>query len=150
VFTEQLTQRYAIGQPIFPQTANNNTKQTLAIDLEFSRRAFFLLMIGNVTAGGSINAKLQDSSDNSVWADLATDAPTLNNISLTGLTTTGRQYTFEVKASQVPKRYVRLSVTETGGFNVIVACACWGEEGNHKPDNAQNDASVITQQVASF
>jgi hypothetical protein len=144
VYTEQLTQRLAITAPVNPQVVNNATKTTGGVDMQQSRRAFFVLEIGAVTGGGSINAKLQESTDNSSFTDLSG-----NNVSMTALTTANKQYTFEVRAGQLTKRYVRLSLTETGSQNVNVCAVGWGDEGVHKPDNANNDASVVTQNVVS-
>jgi hypothetical protein len=144
MYTEQITQAMAIGAPVNPQTVNNATKTTGGIDMQLSRRAIFILEIGAVTGGGSINAKLQESTDNSTFTDLAG-----SNVSLTGLTTSNKQYTFEVRAGQLTKRYARLSLTETGSQNVLVAVAAIGMEGVHKPNNANNDASVATQNVVA-
>jgi hypothetical protein len=144
VYTEQITQRVAITAAIAPQVVNNATRTTGGIDMQQSRRAFFVLEIGAVTGGGSINAKLQESTDNSTFTDLAG-----NNVSLTGLTTANKQYTFEVRAGQLTKRYARLSVTETGSQNVNIAVIGYGDDGIHKPNSANNDASVATQNVVS-
>jgi hypothetical protein len=144
MYTEQLTQAAGICAPVNPQTVNNATKTTSGIDLSLFKRAFFLLEIGAVTGGGSINAKLQESTDNSTFTDLAG-----NNVSMTGLTTSNKQYTFEVRADQLTKRYVRLSYTETGSQNVLSAAIGFGMDAIHKPGNANNDASVATQNVVS-
>ena len=144
MYTEQITQRLAIAAPVNPQLVNNATKTTGGVDMQLSRRAFFLLEIGAVTAGGSINAKLQESIDNVTFTDLAG-----NSVSLTALTTANKQYSFEVRAGQLTKRYVRLSLTETGVQNVNVCVVGWGDDGVHKPDNVNNDASVGTQNVVN-
>ncbi len=144
MYTEQITQRLAIGAGLDPQTVNNATVNSGSVDMQKSRRAFFILNIGTVTAGGSINAKLQESSDNSTWSDLSG-----NNVSQTGLTTSNQKYTFEVRAGQLTKRYVRLQVTNTAAFNVVLGVVGFGDDGIHKPNNANNDASVATQNVVS-
>jgi hypothetical protein len=144
MWTEQITQAMAIGLAVNPQVVNNATKTTGGIDMQLSRRAIFILDIGAVTGGGSINAKLQESTDNVTFTDLAG-----NNVSLTGLTTANKQYTCEVRSGQLTKRYARLSLTETGSQNVNVFAVGIGMEGNHKPNSANNDASVATQNVVS-
>ena len=144
MYTETITQRLALTAPINPQVVNNATKTTGGVDLSIAHRAFFLLEIGAVTAGGSINAQLQESTDNVTFTNLAG-----NNVSLTGLTTANKQYSFEVRPDQLTKRYVRLSITETGAQNVNVCAAGWSDEGDHKPNSANNDASVATQNVVS-
>ena len=144
MYTETITQRLALTAPINPQVVNNATKTTGGVDLSRAHRAFFLLEIGAVVGGGSINAKLQESSDNVTYTDLAG-----NNVSLTGLTTANKQYSFEVRPDQLTKRYVRLSITETGVQNVNVCAVGWSDEGDHKPNSLNNDASVSTQNVVS-
>jgi hypothetical protein len=144
MYTEQITQRVGLAGPINPQVVNNQTKTTTGIDLQQARRAFFILEIGAVVGGGSINAKLRESTDNVTFTDLSG-----NNVSMTSLTTANKQYTFEVRADQLTKRYVQLSITETGSQNVNVAVIGYGDEGIHKPNSAQNDASVSTQNVVS-
>ena len=52
---------------IVPQTLNNARLNSDGIDMQQSRRAMFVLSIGAVTGGGSINAYLQESADNSSW-----------------------------------------------------------------------------------
>ena len=48
---------------------------------------------------------------------------------------------------QMTKRYLGLKITETGSQNVNVCVVAIGMEGIHKPDNANNDASVVNQNV---
>jgi hypothetical protein len=144
MYTEQLTQRLAIANAILPQTVNNATLTTGAVDLQQSKRAIFLLTIGTVAAGGSVSAKLQESTDNSTFTDLAG-----TNLALTGLTTASKISTLEVNYSQITKRYVRLSITETGSQNVLVCASALGDEGQHKPNNVNNGSQVATQNVVA-
>jgi hypothetical protein len=155
VQTEQLTQRLAIAAGIPPQTLNNARLNSDAVDMEFSRRAIFILSIGNVTGGGAISAWLQESADNSAWTANDTAGAFSNsgatNLSQTGLNTTNNVTSFEVNASQLTtgKRYVRLQIKETGSQNVLVAVVAAGDEALHKPGNAKNAAAVVTQQVVA-
>jgi hypothetical protein len=146
MYTEQVTQAAGITASVPPQIVNNATKTTGGIDMQLFRRAFAILEIGAVTGGGTISAKWQESTDNSSYSDLANG---LANISLTGLTTANKQYTFEVRAGQITKRYVRLSFTEGGSQNVQCCAVAFGMECDHKPGNLQNDSSVTTQNVAA-
>ena len=155
MYTETLTQRLALMNGIAPQQLNNNRLSTDGIDMEMSRRAFFVLSVGAVTGGGSISAWLQESADNSTWTANDTAGSFSNsagnNVSQTGLTTANKIVTFEVRAGQLTtgKRYVRLQIKETGSQNVLVAVAAFGDEGIHKPNNANNGANVGTQNVVS-
>ena len=61
-------------------------------------------------------------------------------------------HTFEVRADQLTpgKRYVRLQVKETAGSATIVSVVAFGDEGNHKPNNANNNTTaVVTQNVVA-
>jgi hypothetical protein len=144
MYTEQITQRLAIGNGIAPQVINNATLNTPGIDMQLSRRAFFQVSVGAVVAGGSLTCTLQESTDNVTFTNLAG-----SNVSQAGLTTANKITTFEARAGQLTKRYLRLQVQETGSQNVNVAVAAWGDEGVHKPNNANNGANVATQNVVS-
>ena len=146
MYTEQITQAMAIGLPVNPQVINNASKLAGGVDMSLSRRAIFILEIGAVTGGGSINAQLvEDVNQNlSTATNLAG-----NNTSVTGLTTANKITTFEVRAGQLSKRYLGLKITETGSQNVVLCCLAWGDEGVHKPNNANNGTNVATQNVVS-
>jgi hypothetical protein len=146
MYTEQITQAMAIGPAVPPQVINNTSKTAGGIDMSLSRRAIFILEIGAVTGGGAITAQLVEDTQ----ASLATATNLAgSNTSLSGLNTANKQYTFEARAGQLTKRYLGLKVTETGVQNVNVCVVAIGMEGVHKPDNANNDASVVTQNVVS-
>jgi hypothetical protein len=155
MYTEQITQRLALGNGIPPQVLNNARLNSDGIDMQQSERAFFVLSIGAVVAGGSISAWLQESADNSTWTANDTAGAFANsggfNVSQTGLTTANKETTFEVRTDQLTtgKRYVRLQIKETGVQNVNVTVAAWGDDGRHKPNNANNAANVATQNVVS-
>jgi hypothetical protein len=44
---------------------------------------------------------------------------------------------------------VRLQIKETGSQNVLVTVIAFGDEGNAKPNNANNASAVTTQNVVS-
>src|SRR5262249_1690467 len=153
MYTETLTQRLALGNGIAPQTLNNARLSSDGIDLARSKRAIFLLSIGSNS--GSISAWLQESADNSSWTANDTAGAFSgsggSNVSQTGLTTANKVYTFEVRADQLTagKRYVRLQIKEVNSANVLVAVVAFGDEGNTKPNNANNAGNVSTQNVVS-
>jgi hypothetical protein len=155
MYSETITQRLALMNGIAPQTLNNAILNSDGIDMQKSRRAFFILSIGAVTNGGSISAWLQESADNSTWTANGQAGAFSNsggsNVSQTGLTTANQETTFEVRTDQLTtgKRYVRLQIKETGSQNVLVAVAAYGDEGVHKPNNVNNGANVGTQNVVS-
>jgi hypothetical protein len=159
MYTETITQRLAISNGVPPQTLNlggTARASTQGVDMQKSHRAFFMLYVGAVTAG-SISAWLQESSDN-----FNTDVPSNDaaspfsgsagsNLSATGNTTSNQILTFEVRADQLSpgKRYARLQVKETNGSNTLVSVVAFGDEGAHKPNNANNGTAVGTQNVVA-
>jgi hypothetical protein len=158
--TEQITQRLAIGAgsaqvPQIIISSGTQYANSDGVDMSKSRRAFFIAMIGAVTGGGSISAYLQESADNATWTANGTAGAFSgsggNNVSQTGLTTSNKLYTFEVNASQLTtgKKFARLQLKETGGQNVYVAIASFGDEAEHKPNSGNSSANVVTQNVVS-
>ena len=148
MYTEQITQRLGIGAPVNNATLNSGgTASGTAgpIDMSKFHRALFLVDVGTVSAGGSVTLQLVE--------DTASNLGTATNLagSNTSLVavTSNKQVTFEVRADQMTKRYLGLTATETAGHNVAVTIVCFGDEANHKPGNAANDASVASQQVVA-
>jgi hypothetical protein len=146
MYTEQLTQRLGIGSGIPPQSVNNASVTSGSVDLQKFHRALFILEVGSVTAGGLLNVQLVEDSNASLNA--ATNLSG-SGTSLANLNTANKQYTFEVRADQMSKRYAGLKVTETAAHAITVCVVGFGDEANHKPGNAANDASVVTQNVVS-
>lgn len=153
MYTETLTQRLALANGIAPQQLNNARLSSDGIDLQQSKRAIFILSIG--ANAGSISAWLQESADNSSWTANDTAGAFSGsggaNVSQTGLTTANKEVTFEVRTDQLTagKRYVRLQIKEVNSANVQVCVVAFGDEGVHKPNNANNAANVSTQNVVS-
>ncbi len=155
MYAETITQRLALGAGIPPQTANNSTLNTDAINMQESHRAFFIVSIGNVTSGGSVACYLQESTNGSTWPTNGTASPFGNSggtqTSQTGITTSNSEITFEVRADQLTTgcQYVRLQVVTSGSQNVLIAATAYGDEGNHKPNNENNATAVKTQNVVT-
>jgi hypothetical protein len=144
MYTEQLTQGLSIAAtPIQPQTLNNSSASTGngGVDMQKFRRALFVVLTGAVTGGGSLSAKLQESTDGSSgWTDIAGAA-------LTAITASNKAATLEVRADQMTKRYVRATLTETGVQNVVCSCVPLGGSAVEKPGSAQ-DVAAVTQRLA--
>lgn len=153
MYTETITQRLALANGIEPQSLNGARLNSTAIDMAKSRRAFFVLSIG--ANAGSISAWLQESADNSSWTANDTAGAFSGggaaNVSQTGLTTASKIYTFEVRDSMLTagKRYVRLQIKEVNSAAVLVTVVAFGDDGNHKPNNANNGTAVTTQNVVA-
>jgi hypothetical protein len=156
MYQERITERLALMNGIAPQVLNNGRLNSDGIDLDGtggSKRIFFILSIG--ANAGSISAWLQESADNSSWTANDTAGAFANsgaaNVSQTGLTTANKIYTFEVRSDQLTtgKRYVRLQIKEVNSANVNVCVVAFGDDADHKPNNANNGANVATQNVVA-
>src|SRR5205823_13083346 len=62
MYTEQLTQAFALCAPVNPQVINNTNKTAGPVDMQAARRALLVLEIGAVTGGGAITAQLVESN----------------------------------------------------------------------------------------
>jgi hypothetical protein len=146
MYVEQITQALGFCTEIDPQTLNNSNKTTGGIDMAKFRRAMFVVAVGAVTGGGALTMQLVEDTQSSLAT--ATNLAG-NNTSQAGFNTANKLVTFEVRAGQMSKRYLGLKITETGSQNVIVCAIGFGAEAIEKPGNANNAASVNTQNVVS-
>jgi hypothetical protein len=151
MYTEQITQRIALAAAAAPQQLTTTTTLTTGkLDLEMARRALFLFetgAFGGTSPTLSAVLQVQESADGSTWT---------NNATIPSATVTGQnqQATLEIRAGQLGagKRYVRLQAACTvGGTSptVPVAAVAWSDEGIHKPNSLNNDASVVSQTVVN-
>jgi hypothetical protein len=150
LYTEKLTERLAIANAAVPATVNGSNVDTGSVDMSLSRRAFFAVVFG-ATVGGTVTLSLQESADNSTWPAAGTASSFSggggNNVQQSlAPPVANKIYTFEVRASQLSagKRYVRLDINVSANNNLLAAVA-WGDEGIHKPNNANNGTNVSTQ-----
>jgi hypothetical protein len=152
MMSETITQRLGITTPVSNQTINSGgtaTVTTGSVDMQKFHRAFFLVEIGTVVSGGTVTLQLIESASANLSSAQAPQ--TVSNISLTGLNTSNKQYSFEIRADQLDAgyRYVGLQATETsgsGGHNVAITIVGFGDEANHKPGNANNDSTTVAAQ----
>jgi hypothetical protein len=151
MYTETITQRIALAAAAGPQQLTGTTTiNSGKLDMQQARRALFVFATG--TFGGtsptlSAVLQIQESPDGTTWT---------NNGTVPSATVTGQnqQATLEIRAGQLSagKRYVRLqAVCTVGGTSptIPVCTAGWSDEGIHKPNNANNDASVVSQTVVN-
>ena len=146
MYTEQLTQGLSIPSNPTHAAAQTASFNSGSVDMQKFRRALFILDIGAVSGTSpTIDAKLQESTDNSTFTDLSG-----NNVSITQITTANHTVTLEVRAGQLTKRYVRVAVTIGGTTPSFTCCAIpIGGEAIEKPGNANNAAQVDQQKVVS-
>ena len=151
MYTEQMTQALALGGPIAPQQLTSTaTLNSGPVDMRTSRRGLFQFQTGSF--GGtsptlSAVLQIQESADGISWSNNAT-------IPSYTLTASQSQATLEIRAGQVGagKRYVRLqAVCTVGGTSptIPVSATAPGGEGIHKPNNANNDFTVVSQTVVN-
>ena len=151
MYTEQLTQRLGLAAPAAPQTLTGTATVTSGkVDLSIFHRALFLFetgVFGGTSPTLSAVLQIQESADGSSWSNNAT-------IPSATVTAASSQATLEIRADQLGtgKRYVRLqAVCTVGGTSptIPIAVVGFGDEAAHKPGNAQNDASVVSQTVVN-
>jgi len=145
--TEQLSQGLSIAAaPIHPASVSAGTADTGGVDLSKFRRALFVLNVGAFGSSATVDMKLQESTDNSSFTDLAG-----TGVALTQLVAAGgnnRLATLEVRAGQLSKRYVRARVT-VGTAATLLQCLALGAEAISKPGSAQDVAAVAQRSVVS-
>jgi hypothetical protein len=143
MYQEQLSQALSLGAAVNPASVAVGTADSGGIDLQKFKRATFVIAVGSVGAAGTVDAKLQESTDGVTFTDLAG-----TNVSITQITASNKQATLEVRSDQITKRYVRCR--STVGVNAVLLCVvAIGGEANNKPGNKNDDASVAQRQVVS-
>ncbi len=144
MYTEQMTQALQLGTPIQPQQLTTTTTvNSGSIDMLYCRRVLFTYnqgAFGGTSPTCSAAATIQESADNSTWANAANDTTTTITAASTGLSK-------EIRAGMLSagKRYVRLQVVCTiGGTSptIPIAGLALGGEAIHKPASAKNDTTV--------
>jgi hypothetical protein len=142
MYTEQLTQALCFNSNPTHAAAQTASFNSGSVDLSKYRRALFLIDVGAVTGTSpTLDAKLQESTDNATFTDLAG-----SNVAITTITTGSQTKTLEVRAGQLTKRYARVAFTIGGTTpNFTMAAFAIGGEAIEKPGNA-NDAAQITEQ----
>jgi hypothetical protein len=145
MYQETVTQSLGIAAPISPQTLNSGGTASAtsgSVDGSKFKRIFAHVNIGSVTSGGAITAQLIESNSSNLSSP--------SNISggvKTGLNTSNKQHTLEVRADQLTKRYVGIQLTENGGHDVVVGCTFFGIDAENKPGNAANDSGSVVNQI---
>src|SRR5262245_9513721 len=105
MWTEQMSQGLSLAAaPVHPQSVAVGTADTGGVDLQKFRRVMFIIDVGSVGAAGTVDAKLQESTDNATFTDLAG-----TGVAITQITTSNKLATLEARAGQLSagKRYAR-------------------------------------------
>ena len=145
MLTEQLSQALAIAAaPIHPQSVGAGNADTGGIDMAKFRRALFILDVGAFGASATVDMKLQESTDNSTFTDLAGTGVAITQLAAAG--GNNRFATLEVRADQITKRYVRARVAVATAATTL-QCLALGGEAASKPGSAHDIAAVAQRQV---
>src|SRR5579859_5841318 len=96
MYTEQLSQALSIAAAeIDPVSQGVGTVTTGALDLAKFHRVLCVLMVGNIGAAGTVDAKLQQAPTNAgAWTDIA-------GSSITTVTANNKVVTLEIRADQL-------------------------------------------------
>ena len=144
MYTEQLTQALSIAAaPVHPQSVAVGTADTGGVDLSKFRRVLFVLDVGVFGASATVDMKLQESTDNSTFTDIAGGAIT----QLAAAGGNNRLATLEIRAGQLSagKRYVRARVTVATAATTLT-CLALGGEAVDKP-GTPNDVAAVAQRL---
>ena len=147
--TEQLTQALSIAAaPVHPQSVAVGTADTGGVDMQKFRRSLLILDVGAFGASATVDMKLQESTDNSTFTDLAGTGVAITQLAAAG--GNNRLATLEARAGQLSagKRYLRARVT-VGTAATTLACLALGGEAVNKPGSAQDIAAVAQRSVVS-
>jgi hypothetical protein len=143
---EQLTQGHAVLGKMDPVSqANGAAVQPITdIDLSKVRRVLFILQVGSVGGGGTVDLQIKEAKT----AGGAYQALT-TNLAITQITASNKIATVELRDDQLDAGYRYVQANLTIGTNaVLVAMVCLGGEAEFKPAKTQNIGGVIQSVVA--
>ena len=130
--------------PVSAQQVAVGTQDSGGVDMQKFERALFVVDVGVFGASATVDAKLQESPDNSTFTDLA--GATVTQLAAAG--GNNRLVTLECRAGQLStgKRYVRCRVT-VGTAATFVCVLPLGGAAHQKPASAQDIAAVAQRLV---
>lgn len=141
---QNLTEELSIAAtPLLPVSQGAATVLTGAIDMGKFNRAMFVLSVGVVGGGGTVDAKLtQAKTVGGAYIDVPSSA-------ITQIVAGGQIVTIEVNARDLNSGYefVKLSVT-IAVANCVISAIGIGGEARYKPAQSNDDAAVTQRLVA--
>jgi hypothetical protein len=144
---QQLTQALGFSQPTHA-AAKTASFNSASVDLAKFRRAFVIVDVGAVSGTSpTLDAKWQESPDNSTFTDLAG-----TGVSVTQITTGNKTVTLEVRADQLSagKRYARVAFTIGGTSpSFTLSVIVLGGDAAQRPANLANHADITEQKVVA-
>lgn len=145
MFTETLKERDALAAAPASKVAGTGAVNTGLVDMSLYHRVEFLVSLLSLAGDAQLDAKLQqgNESDGSDMADITGAAITQYDPAGTA-TIVNKNFTIEIRADQLTKRYVRGVLTITTS-NSTAAMIPLGTEARHKPvsDNASAIQRVV-------
>lgn len=112
---------YEMGRAIVAASHAVGTVNGSAVDLSKGGQASFVIDVGSVGAAGTIVVKLQRSTDNSTWVDVASGEP--GNDTTTGTLSAAGTVMLNYSNPSPAYRYVRSHATVA--VNAVVASAAY-------------------------
>jgi hypothetical protein len=153
MYVEQMTQALSIQGQIAPVSQGaGSVTTTFGVDMQKFRRALAILNVGAFGASATVDMKLVESNSANLAGatDVAADTG-LSSCAITQLVAAGgnnRFATLEIRAGQVTKRYVGVTVT-VGTAATLIQVTLLGGEAIEKPGNASDIAAVAQRAVAA-
>ena len=141
MYTEQMSEKLAVVATIDPDSYSANTYYTDAIDMRVFRRAMFVVAVGDMASGATVDFSVVEGTTTSPTTAMS---PAKAITQLTQASTDGdKQAVVEVAAEEMnpANRYIR-------GKLVVATDACdvavigLATIGRYKPENAYDLASV--------
>lgn len=141
----KLSELIALASTIDP-ASYTTVQYSDGIDLKKFHRAAFFVLLGNIAATTTVNAKLQGSADNSTFTDISG-----KSITQLGGTDDNKQVILEVSDEELlvvdsTYRYVRCAVTPATDL-ALVGVAGFGFKQRYVK-GADNDLSSVAEIVA--
>ncbi len=97
----------------YPLSAGTSDVNSESVDMANYDEVTFLVTLGTISSSGSVDVKVQESSNNSDWADLAGSAQ-----AQAGDTKSNKMIAVSVRKPL--KRYLRLAITRGDGGNSVI------------------------------
>jgi hypothetical protein len=133
----------AVLGAINPQSATDQALATTGtLNVKYFDRFAGIVQVGAIATGGTVNAKMQVSTDNSSWTDVT-------GTSITALTDAddNKQVWINLTSAQAQTAladadYIRLAVTTAGGAAALVSAVLLGFSGLYRPASDHDVSSV--------
>ena len=122
-------------------TIQNTTGDSGGLDMRKFRRAIFFCSVGTNASSASVIFKLQESTDDVTYTDVTGGATA-------AVTAANQQFTLEVRADQLTKRYVRCRCTESANQVCTMSIMALGCDAIAKPGGkGRTEAASVAERL---